>query len=215
MDIVSRLKKFLAQEQIPVTQFADNCGIARPTISQLLNGRNKKVSDDIVRRIHVAYPSLSVMWLMFGEGEMYVINENQHPSPAVNNRANSPSSSTIDLSHSVTGDERDLSPTLGFGSFEDSLEEDSHSVDIEPNSKDSAGSNESTNVSIDFGSHYCNELDRLHDDSESTDSHEVASNDSKEAINDLLSSKGNISGKKIVNIIVYYDDNSYEAFVPR
>lgn len=70
MDFVSRLKLFLEQRQIPITQFADNCRIPRPTLSQLLNGRNKKVSDEVIGKIHEAYPELSVMWLMFGEGEM-------------------------------------------------------------------------------------------------------------------------------------------------
>ena len=70
MDIVSRLKKFLEQAGISNSQFADNCDIPRPTLSQLLNGRNKKVSDEVIGKIHRAYPSLNVMWLMFGDGEM-------------------------------------------------------------------------------------------------------------------------------------------------
>ena len=70
MDIVSRLKKFITYAKVPVTQFADNCNIARPTLSQLLNGRNKKVSDELISKIHEAYPTLSVLWLMFGEGDM-------------------------------------------------------------------------------------------------------------------------------------------------
>ena len=48
--------------------FADTCDIPRPTLSQLLNGRNKKVSDEVIGKIHRAYPSLNVMWLMFGNG---------------------------------------------------------------------------------------------------------------------------------------------------
>lgn len=75
MDIVGRLKLFLDYLGIPVTQFADNCGIPRPTLSQLLNGRNKTVRDEIIAKIHEAYPQLSIMWLMFGEGEM-VAGEN-------------------------------------------------------------------------------------------------------------------------------------------
>lgn len=69
MDIVSRLKTFIDYLGVPVTQFADNCGIPRPTLSQLLNGRNKTVRDELISKIHAAYPRLSVMWLMFGEGE--------------------------------------------------------------------------------------------------------------------------------------------------
>ena len=73
MDLVSRLKEYIKRIGVPVTQFADICGIARPTLSQLLNGRNKKVSDEIVAKIHAAFPSLSVYWLMFGEGNMEII----------------------------------------------------------------------------------------------------------------------------------------------
>ena len=70
MDIVSRLKEFINYLAIPVTQFADTCKIPRPSLSQLLNGRNRKVSDELIGKIHEAYPELSVMWLMFGEGTM-------------------------------------------------------------------------------------------------------------------------------------------------
>ena len=51
MDIVSRLKLFLEQNGIANSQFADTCEIPRPTISQLLNGRNKKVSDEVIATI--------------------------------------------------------------------------------------------------------------------------------------------------------------------
>ena len=74
MDIVTRLKMFLEQTGISNSQFADTCEIPRPTLSQLLNGRNKKVSDEVIGKIHRAYPSLNVMWLMFGDGEM-LMNE--------------------------------------------------------------------------------------------------------------------------------------------
>lgn len=75
MDIVSRLKMFLQENGISNSLFADNCAIPRPTLSQLLNGRNKKVSDELIAKIHSAYPSLNIMWLMFGDGDMFVPNQ--------------------------------------------------------------------------------------------------------------------------------------------
>lgn len=42
MDIVSRLKTYMDYRRIAISQFADTCNIPRPTISQILNGRNKK-----------------------------------------------------------------------------------------------------------------------------------------------------------------------------
>ena len=75
-DIVSRLKHFLQQMGINTSSFADVCGIPRPSFSQLLSGRNKKVSNEVIDKIHNAYPELSMMWLMFGDGEMLVPNAN-------------------------------------------------------------------------------------------------------------------------------------------
>lgn len=76
MDIVTRLKRFMDSQNLTSSQFADAAGIPRPTLSQLLNGRNKtsegakKVSSDIIRKIHDAYPTLNILWLMFGDGDM-------------------------------------------------------------------------------------------------------------------------------------------------
>ena len=77
MDIVSRLKKFLDDTGISNSQFADTCVIPRPTLSQLLNGRNKKVSDEVIAKIHRAYPTLNIMWLLFGDGDMLLGGNDQ------------------------------------------------------------------------------------------------------------------------------------------
>lgn len=70
--IATRLKTFMESEGLSNSQFADECGIPRPSLSQLLSGRNKKISDVIVGQIHSRFPGLSVLWLMFGEGQMMV-----------------------------------------------------------------------------------------------------------------------------------------------
>lgn len=75
MDIVSRLCKFRDYTEMTNSQFADQAGIPRPTLSQFLNGRNKRLSDDLATKIHLAYPNLNMMWLLFGEGDM-LINPN-------------------------------------------------------------------------------------------------------------------------------------------
>lgn len=66
----TRLKLFMDSIHVQSSQFADSCEIPRPSFSQLLTGRNQKISDTLIRKIHAAYPDLSVMWLMFGEGPM-------------------------------------------------------------------------------------------------------------------------------------------------
>lgn len=69
-NVATRLKLFMDREGLTNSQFADKCGIPRPSLSQLLSGRNKKLSDVVVKQIHDVFPDLSVLWLMFGEGEM-------------------------------------------------------------------------------------------------------------------------------------------------
>lgn len=69
-NIAIRLKGFMENHGLSYSQFADACGIPRPSLSQILNGRNKKVSDIILSQIHDAYPNLSISWLLFGEGDM-------------------------------------------------------------------------------------------------------------------------------------------------
>lgn len=68
--VATRLKLFMENQGLTHSQFADTSSIPRPTLSQLLSGRNKKISDVLVGQIHKAYPRLSVLWLLFGEGEM-------------------------------------------------------------------------------------------------------------------------------------------------
>lgn len=69
-NIATRLKLFLEYADLTSSQFADKCGIARPTLSQILTGRNKKISDVLIGQIHYAFPNMSILWLLFGEGEM-------------------------------------------------------------------------------------------------------------------------------------------------
>lgn len=72
--VATRLKQFISRESLIDSQFADACGIPRPTLSQILTGRNKKISDQLIGQIHAAFPQLSILWLLFGEGEMYSVS---------------------------------------------------------------------------------------------------------------------------------------------
>ncbi len=65
-----RISTIIAQKGLTPTQFADQVGIQRSTLSHILNGRNK-VSTEIVTKIHHKMPEISINWLLFGEGDMY------------------------------------------------------------------------------------------------------------------------------------------------
>lgn len=84
MDLVNRLKYYMETSKVTISQFADTCGIPRPTMSQLMNGRNKRISDEVINKIHNGFPNLSILWLMFGEGQME-LNPNIEISEPQNN----------------------------------------------------------------------------------------------------------------------------------
>lgn len=83
--VSTRLKHFIEAKGVSLSVFADECGIPRPTLSQFLTGRNKKISDVMISSIHAKYPELNILWLLFGEGEMgaaFPAGANTGSSPA-------------------------------------------------------------------------------------------------------------------------------------
>ena len=66
----TRLKQFLAAENITQSQFADTINVVRASVSHVLSGRNKP-GYDFVKAIMMAYPTLNIDWLILGKGKMY------------------------------------------------------------------------------------------------------------------------------------------------
>lgn len=73
--VAVRLKAIIDALDLSDSQFADACSISRPTLSLLLSGKNKKISDVMLTQIHEAFPEVSILWLIFGEGEMFSSKE--------------------------------------------------------------------------------------------------------------------------------------------
>ncbi len=66
----TRLKQFLAAENITQAQFADTINVVRASVSHILSGRNNP-SYDFIKAMMASYPNLNMEWLMFGKGKMY------------------------------------------------------------------------------------------------------------------------------------------------
>lgn len=81
--MVDRLKFYIETQGMLTSQFADAIGMPRSSFSQLLTGRNKSISDATIGKIHAAFPELSILWLLFGEGEMLTNSQaSQQPAPS-------------------------------------------------------------------------------------------------------------------------------------
>ncbi len=111
-NVAIRLKGFIDYLGISSSQFADQCGIPRPSLSQLLNGRNKKISDVLVGQIHTAFPELSVLWLMFGEGPMLVQSKIEESS--VNSEDNGTVANSISTDEDTPKVREDVSNVLSM-----------------------------------------------------------------------------------------------------
>ena len=66
----TRLKQFLAAENISQSQFADTINVVRASVSHVLSGRNYP-SYEFIKAIMACYPHLNMDWLMLGKGKMY------------------------------------------------------------------------------------------------------------------------------------------------
>lgn len=76
----TRLKQFLAAENISQSQFADTIKVVRASVSHVLAGRNKP-GYDFIKAIMSAYPHLNMEWLIMGKGKMYKSALEQSPTP--------------------------------------------------------------------------------------------------------------------------------------
>ena len=69
----TRLKQFLAAENISQAYFADTINVVRASVSHVLAGRNNP-SYDFIKAIMDNYPKLNIEWLILGKGKMYKEN---------------------------------------------------------------------------------------------------------------------------------------------
>lgn len=73
----TRLKQFLAAENITQAQFADTLEVVRASVSHILSGRNNP-GYDFIKALMLKYPRLNIEWLIFGKGKMYKDMEDMH-----------------------------------------------------------------------------------------------------------------------------------------
>ena len=59
--IIQRLNEFIRYTGLSSTQFADKAGIPRPTLSQMVHGRNKSVNNQMLAKLNENFPELSIM----------------------------------------------------------------------------------------------------------------------------------------------------------
>lgn len=188
-NVAFRLKVFIDYSGLTHSQFADRCAIPRPSLSQIISGRNKKVSDVIVGQIHQAFPDLSILWLLFGEGPML------SPTPTGDNRSNA-----APIGESAVSKASSPDATVNNASL--------FSQNPPDNSNIPSGRTASSNYSN------VKPLNNPNFNGQNVNQ-QVNTSDNKTA--ELLREidKMRKNPRKVSHITIYYDDSTFETFYPR
>lgn len=230
MDFVSRLKHYLESRRISVTQFADECNIPRPTASQLLAGRNKKVSDEMIGKIHQSYPDVSVVWLMFGEGEMLtgapkeIYAKGKEQDNTAGNKQHTQIETPIHVSapnYGRNGEAVNLNH-VGFANTTQMGHEKRANDYTEEGVVDNTNefANEYPNANPTPNS--ANPREFVFSNSKSqthkSDSNATSNTTRVDVATSPAGTNGfaipSSQGKKVIGVVVYYDDRTFESFVP-
>jgi len=67
--MVERILSFIKSKNLTPSQFADEIGVQRSSISHLISGRNKP-SLEFIQRIFARYPEMNLQWILNGTGSM-------------------------------------------------------------------------------------------------------------------------------------------------
>lgn len=87
-----RIELIRQHEGMSSADFAEAIGVARATVTHILQGRNKP-SLDVMLGIHKRFPDVNLDWLLTGKGEMFgkeVKNYQPDLFSSVENRVNVP-----------------------------------------------------------------------------------------------------------------------------
>lgn len=150
-----RIRQIMDDQHMTQKEFAQFTGISEGSLSGVFNERTRPTIQ-MIETIHEKLPNISVEWIMFGTGSMYITEKSQTPSnDAQTSEKNSP---LLDVQNSS------LTPSL----FDDS---------------------KSTRVAIGEG---------------------VLSNEGKTVVKYIDKPE-----RKITEIRIFYDDQTWETFVPK
>lgn len=189
-NIAIRLKFLISELGINSSVFADNCGISRATLSQLLTGRNKKISDVLIGQIHKAYPNLSILWLLFNEGDVWMNGNSdstdKEEATQTTSAGDTVSPENTDIRNSHNSYQQNPSEILNFP--DDGQSPYKYSEETSLNSLE----NGHQNFTSQQLSSYVNTAG---------------------LITEIENLRSKI--KKVVQITIYYDDSTFETFYPK
>lgn len=220
MDLLTRLNDFMQKQRMSSSQFADAIGIPRPSMSQILNGRNKKISNEFIEKLHHAFPALDMMWLLFGEVTPSLnatLSDNKRKSePSLFDTADTDDTADIDAAddvednqfnpENITYNDSDKNAVDNTTNATEDFKDDNSQNETPTPTKPSIGIRPVSSTTTDIADNNDNTL--------SKDAQESSTNNNSHSDGMPSSVIKIVSKRSIDTIIVFYDDNTYQRFKP-
>ena len=223
--MVDRINLLLKAKNITARQFAEEIGIQPSGMSHILSGRNNP-SLDFVMKVVKRWPEININWLMFGKGEMYVgVSSAQPAAPSAEQQA-----STLNTETVVT-DEPEQAQPLEYDLFSQPQtppyvtnapsSDPMPPVSSDPHHEDISAGNATTDStgtkSVEHSVHSSVQPKSNLQSGKATavsTKPELLENRLNESAQPPAVLQPNLVKKKIVKIIVLYDDHSFAEYFP-
>lgn len=99
-----RIRQFIDDRKLTATQFADEIGVQRSSISHILSGRNHP-GYEFIQKMLKKYPVVNAEWLILGKGNMYKEATEQSLFTNVNNTPDPPRIEDSQAGHAVKSED--------------------------------------------------------------------------------------------------------------
>lgn len=71
-----RFALVLKEKGITQKSFSERTGYSEQSISKLMKGQTQSPKSDLIAQIAILFPNVNLRWLLIGEGEMFIDNQN-------------------------------------------------------------------------------------------------------------------------------------------
>jgi transcriptional regulator with XRE-family HTH domain len=198
-----RIELLIKLKNISPAQFADELDVQRANVSHILNGRNKP-SLDFVQRIIRRYPDVNIRWLLFGEGEILSLSQQEDENKGIDKKAESgPAKPAAQAVAMKLFPDEDTSPAIEIIPEELKAEENSEQeADIQVNRDNNTLPEPEGKISAEKSGI-----------EEVKAAGSISSNppEFRNAEAELYKAK---EQKQVVKIIFFYTDRTFETFLP-
>ena len=182
-----RIKQVMEWTGLSQQDFANKLGISPASLSSIFNGRTNPTNNH-VQAIHRSFPEIDINWLLFGEGEMFC---KAMTSPSVGGETGSNGMNAG--GENINNNPASSNPQNGGFQQGSIFPDDAFSV--QPDGKQAASG---SSAASSYSSPLKEELALL------------------QAKSKLMESMNKVdkAPRKIKEIRVFYDDGTYESFIP-